>query len=185
LNDWSKAVILGPDNAYWDDGEWISWEDVSSADIDDYSHLSRLEYEARLRERYPKADITLIPYFEALLKLAENYYLDTGRHLQVYGDIGELFGAIAYGIKLNRNYAPGADGRLGNDHVEIKTITPFNKHDRAIVNLGGNFSKLLLVKINESFCVSGKLIDRKALQQTKSRQVRVTWTNDVGQVSGR
>lgn len=173
-------MILGPENAFWDDGEWISWEDVTSEDVHDFSHLSRLEYEADLRLRYPKADITLIPYFEALLKLAENYFLNTGRHLQVYGDIGELFGAITYGIKLNRNFAPGADGRLGNDHVEIKTITPFNRHDRVVVKLGGNFSKLLLVKINESFCVSGKLIDRKALRRSKGGQLRVTWGDVEG-----
>lgn len=66
-----------------------------------------------------------IPYFEDLTSLAESYHLETGLHLSVYGDIGELFGAITYGIKLNRTYAQGSDGRLGNDHVEIKTITPF------------------------------------------------------------
>ncbi|MDP3195569.1 hypothetical protein [Tabrizicola sp.] len=173
-------MILGPDNAFWDDGEWISWEDVTSEDIDEHSLLSKLEYEADLRLRFPNADITLIPYFEALVKLAAHYLVDTGRHLQVYGDIGELFGAITYGIKLNRNYAPGADGRLGNDHVEIKTITPFNKHDRVTVKLDGNFSKLLLVKINDSFCVSGKLIDRKALPRTKGGRVRVTWADVEG-----
>ncbi len=177
-------MIHGADDAFWIDGEWISWHDVTSEEVVDHSHLSRLEYEAGLRLRFPKADITLIPYFEALLKLAEHYFVDTGRHLQVYGDIGELFGAITYGIKLNRNYAPGADGRLGNDHVEIKTITPFNKHDRATVKLDGNFNKLLLVKINDSFCVSGKLIERKALQRTKGPQLRVTWADVEGLASG-
>lgn len=33
----------------------------------------------------------------------------------MYGDIGELFGAITYGIKLNKSYVQGSDGRLGND----------------------------------------------------------------------
>lgn len=165
------------DETFWIDGEWISWEDVTSEDVVDHSHLSLLEYQADLRIRFPKADIVLIPYFEALLKLAENYFNDTQRHLQVYGDIGELFGAITYGIKLNRNYAPGADGRLENDHVEIKTITPFNKHDRVMVKLDGNFSKLLLVKIDEDFCVSGRLIDRKDLKRTKGSPLRVTWSD--------
>jgi hypothetical protein len=171
-------LILGPDNALWIDGEWISWDDVSSDDVDDYSLLSRLEYEARMRHRFPKADISLIPYFEALLVLAQNFNDETGRHLQVYGDIGELFGAIAYGIKLNRNYAPGADGRLGNDHVEIKTITPFNKHDRVTVKLDGHFNKLLLVKIDEDFDVCGRMIDRKSLPRTSGGLLRLAW-NDL------
>lgn len=173
-------MILGLDNAFWDDGEWISWEDVTSEDVEDHSHLSRLEYEANLRLRFPKADISLIPYFEALLKLAETYYLDTGRHLQVYGDIGELFGAITYGIALNRNYAPGADGRLGKDHVEIKTITPFNRHDRVTLKLDGNFSMLLLVKIDQDFNVTGRLVDRKALKRTTGSPLRLTWADLAG-----
>ena len=57
----------------------------------------------------------------------KSYHRETGLHLAVYGDIGELFGAITYGIKLNKTYAQGADGRLGNDHVEVKTITPFKR----------------------------------------------------------
>ena len=173
-------MILGPHNAFWIDGEWISWDsigwdDISSDDVSDHSHLSRLEYEARMRHRFPKADINLIPYFEALLVLAQNFHDETGRHLQVFGDIGELFGAITYGIKLNRNYAPGADGRLGNDHVEIKTITPFNKHDRVTVKLDGHFNKLLLVKIDEDFRVTGRMIDRRSLSRTSGGLLRISW----------
>ncbi|WP_259665659.1 hypothetical protein [Rhizobium binae] len=50
------------------------------------------------RAKYPNADTSFIPYFEELLSLAESYHLQTGRHLNVYGDIGELFGAIIFGI---------------------------------------------------------------------------------------
>ena len=40
----------------------------------------------------------MIPYFEDLISLAESYHRETGSS-RVYGDIGELFGAITYGIK--------------------------------------------------------------------------------------
>lgn len=82
------------------------------------------------------------------MSLAENYHLETGRHLNVYGDISELFGAIVCGIKLNKSYAQGADGRLGNDQVEIKTVTPFKSKDEVFVKVFGNFSELLVVKTN-------------------------------------
>ncbi|MBP2449145.1 hypothetical protein [Rhizobium leguminosarum] len=95
--------------------------------------------------------------------MAEGYHRETGRHLDVYGVIGELFGAITYGIKLNKNYAQGADGRLGNDHVEIKTITPFKSKDEVSVKVSGNFSKLLVVKINSDFEVSSRMVDRSKL----------------------
>ena len=118
--------VLGPDNAFWIDGEWLDWDSIIDPEEVRYSRLAELEREAHLRLKYPNADLTLIPYFQDLLTLAESYFQETGQHLNVYGDIGELFGAIMYGIKLHRNYAQGSDGRLGDDFVEIKTISPLN-----------------------------------------------------------
>lgn len=109
------------------------------------------------------------------MSLAESYHLETGRHLDVYGDIGELFGAITYGIKLNKNYAQGSDGRLGNDHVEIKTITPFKSKDEVVVKVSGNFSKLLVVKINAAFEVSSRMVDRSKLPKTAKPFLRIRW----------
>jgi hypothetical protein len=163
--------MLGPDNAIWDDGEWVGWDEINS-------HLGRLE----LRERFPNADLELIPIFQDLLATAQEYFVRTGRHLQVYGDIGELFGAITYGIKLHRNYAQGSDGRLGNDFVEVKTITPFKRNNIVELNLQRNFSKVLIVKISIDFEISGKLVDRKSLPKAKGDNLRVDWSslNDVG-----
>ena len=168
---------LGPDNAFWIDGEWLSWDDIPEEDEDDFrgSHLAQLEYEAELRFQYPNADIALVPLFRDLLELAERHHIETGRHLQVYGDLGEMFGAITYGIKLHRNYAKGSDGRLGNDHVEVKTITPFKTKDVVVIDTSGNFSKLLVVKIDESFQVSGRMIHRKELPKRAGRYLRVRW----------
>ena len=167
---------LGPDNAFWIDGEWLSWADVpDDLHEDNTSYLAKLEHDAELRFQYPKADISLIPIFRDLLNLAERYHVETGSHLQVYGDIGELFGAIQYGIKLHRNYAQGSDGRLDDDFVEIKTITPFKKSDRVTLRLSGNFSKVLVVKITKDFSVSGKLINRKQLPRTKGGELQISW----------
>lgn len=118
---------------------------------------------------------SIIPYFEDLISLAESYHLETGLHLSVYGDIGELFGAITYGIELNKTYAQGSDGRLGNDHVEIKTITPFKTKDVVVVDTARHFSKLLVVKINEEFQVAGRMIDRKLLPKRTGRFLRIRW----------
>ena len=52
-------------------GEWVGWDEIN---------LSLAEQE--LRAKYPHADITLVPYLEELLELAERYYRDTGRHLE-------------------------------------------------------------------------------------------------------
>lgn len=152
------------DRAFYDDGEWVTWSEIAE--------------QVRYKEwgaKYPNAKRSLIPYFEELLSLAESYHLETGLHLSVYGDIGELFGAITHGITLNKTYAQGSDGRLGNDFVEVKTITPFKQNDEVTVKLSGNFNKLLIVRINESFEVSSKLVDRKSLPKTSGNHVRVRW----------
>ena len=82
--------MLGPDNAIWDDGEWISW------DVLNYHYEQQ-----QLRARFPDADLSLVPIFQDLLGTAQDYFHRTGRHLQADGDIGELYGAIAYGIRLH------------------------------------------------------------------------------------
>ncbi len=152
------------DNAIYDDGEWITWTEINS-------HLARLEFQAR----FPHLDVDLVPVFQDLLQVAIDYHELTGSHLQVYGDLGELYGAITYGIKLHRNYAQGSDGKLGNDFVEVKTITPFKSSDTVTINLERNFSKLLIVKIDADFEVSGKLVERKSLPKAKGKRLRLAW----------
>jgi len=167
--------VLGPDNAFWIDGEWLGWDSIIDPEEVRYSRLAELEREAEIRLKYPNADITLVPYFRDLLTLAESFFYDTGQHLNVYGDIGELFGAIMYGIKLHKNFAQGSDGRLGNDFVEIKTISPMNNCEKTSVRLDRHFSKLLVVKIDSEFEVSGRLINRKSLQKRAGKNVRLSW----------
>ena len=154
------------DNAIYDDGEWITWTEINS-------HLARLEFEAR----YPDLEVELVPIFQKLLSTAEEYHYLTGSHLQVYGDLGELYGAITHGIKLHRNYAQGSDGRLGNHFVEVKTITPFKTNDIITFNLKRNFSKVLIVKIDADFEVRSKLIDRKALPKVKGDKLTLKWAD--------
>lgn len=156
------------DNAIYDDCEWITWDEINS-------HLERLEFQAC----FPNVDIDLVPIFKGLLGVAQEYHGLTGSHLQVYGDLGELFGAITHGIKLHRNYAQGSDGKLGNDFVEVKTITPFKNTDQITLNLKRNFSKVLIVKIDADFEVRGKLIDRKALPKVKGDKLTLQWA-DIG-----
>lgn len=159
--------MLGPNNAIWDDGEWNSWDEINQ-------QIQYKEWGAK----YPNADHALIPVFKQLLNVTQEYFNKTGRHLQVYGDIGELYGAITYGIKLHSNYAQGSDGRLGNDFVEVKTITPFKNRDEIVVNMAGHFSKLLVVKINEEFEIAHRLINRGSLPKNYGKRLLLKW-NDL------
>ena len=148
----------------WDDGEWITWDEINE-------QLRYKEWGAK----YPNADRSLIPIFEQLVSIAEWYHEETGSHLQVYGDIGELFAAITLGVKLHRNYVPGSDGRLGDDFIEVKTITPFKSNDIVTVKASDNFNKLFVVKINEDFELSYRLVARCDLPAPKGGHYQIAW----------
>lgn len=133
-------VIEGSADAIWDDGEWISWEWINGQ-----------LHEQELKERYPEVDIDLINIFETLVDDAFNYKQITGRYLPIFGELGELFAEITFGIKRHKPRTQGSDGRLGNDFIEIKTITPEKSKEKVSVKRQGNFNKLLVVKINDNF----------------------------------
>jgi hypothetical protein len=156
----------------WDDGEWVSWASINE----------QIQYK-EWRAKYPNADISLVPIFEDLISTAEDYYNLTGNHLKIYGDIGEIYGAITHGIKLHKNYAQGSDGRLGNDFIEVKTITPFKVSNSIEIKISGNFNKLFIVRINQDFELSGHLINRADLPVQKGKILRLKWRDVVGKKS--
>lgn len=154
---------LGPDNAFWD-GEWISWDDIDE-------QIEHKEW----RARFPNADLSIVAVFQDLISTAEHYHSLTGRHLQVYDDIGELYACITHGLKPHRNYAQGSDGWIGNDLVEVKRITPFKSNDRVTLNLKRNFNKVIIVKINADFEIAARMIDRRALPRVKGPRLTLDW----------
>lgn len=158
--------MIENNNAFWDDGEWVTWDEIDA----------QIQYK-EWRARYPNADLSLVMVFESLLETAQSYHELTGRHLQVYGDLGELYGVITHGLKLHRNYAQGSDGRIGNDLVEVKTITPFKNNDVVTLNMARNFSKVLIVKINENFEIRAKLISRSSLPRANAGRLRLDWSS--------
>jgi hypothetical protein len=155
-----------PDHAdgIWDDGEWISWDWINA-------QLHAQE----LREQYPHAQPEVVEIFEQLVSAAEHYRQITGRYLQVWGELGELYAQIAYGVKLHRPHTRGSDGKLGNDYVEVKTISPEKAKARIAVKRAGNFNKVLIVRISEEFKFEARLVDRKVLKKGTGKLARLAW----------
>lgn len=159
-------IIEGPSDAVWDDGEWISWE-----------WINEQIYEKDLRERYPNVEPELVQIFEELVRNAAMYKSITGRYLPIFGELGELFAEITFGIKRHKPRTQGSDGRLGNDFVEIKTITPEKKHQKVTVKRQGNFNKLLVIKISETFDFEARMLDRKDMKKGQGRVAKVSWSS--------
>lgn len=159
-------IIDGPADAVWDDGEWISWDWINGQ-----------LHEQELKQRYPEASIELIRIFEDLVDVAADYMDVTGRYLPVFGELGELFAEITFGIKRHKPRTQGSDGRLGNDFIEIKTITPEKKNEKVSVKRKGNFNKLLVVKISEEFEFEARMLDRKHMGKGSGKLAVVAWSS--------
>ena len=121
-------------------------------------------------------DPELIEIFENLVENAMDYFKLTGRYLQIWGELGELFAELKYGIKRHKPHTQGSDGKLGNDFVEIKTISPEKDGEKVQVKRAGNFNKLLVVKISEDFEFEGRFIERKRLSKGDGTYARISWS---------
>jgi hypothetical protein len=148
----------------YDDGEWISWDWINGQ-----------LYKQELAEEFPEADEDVINVFDDLVRAAVEYKDITGRYLQIWGELGELYAEIKYGLKRHKPGTAGSDGRLGNDWVEVKTISPEKQSVMVQVKRAGNFNKLLVVKISEDFEFESRVVDRKLLGKGEGRHARINW----------
>lgn len=117
----------------------------------------------------------MIEVFDDLVDAAMQYKALTGRYLQIWGELGELYAEIKFGIKRHPPNAQGSDGKLGNDYVEVKTISPEKGANKVQVKRAGNFNKLLVVKINKDFEFEAKMVERRVLAKGKGKHASISW----------
>jgi hypothetical protein len=163
----NSRLYSDPSEGIWDDGEWISWDWINE-------HLEERE----LMEQYPGAPLEVIQAFEALVDAALQYHEATGRYLEIWGELGEVYAEVKHGLKRNKQHAPGSDGRIGNDHCEVKTISPLKSEQVVQVKRSGNFNKLIIVRIDSEYNFSSCVIYRKALGKGTGKYARAKWVPD-------
>jgi hypothetical protein len=130
-----------------------------------------------LRRRFPRADVSIVPYLRDLLATAESYALETGRHLDIYGAIGTLFASVVYGV-----------GTPGGRHVyqrsprlAVCTLTPFEPEPEPAVELPlADLGTLVVVHVdqrgpNDTLHLSGRLIRRDALPAAEDGLLLLGW----------
>ncbi len=127
---------------------------------------------------HSSANPQLVAIFDNLVDSAKSFYKLTDRYLQIWGELGELFAEIKYGIKRHKPHTRGSDGRLGNDFIEIKTISPEKKGDKVKVKRAGNFNKLLIIKIDKDFSFKAQLIARKYLSKGEGKHATALWKDN-------
>lgn len=148
----------------WDDGEWVSWDWINNQ-----------LYEQDMKNEYPVSDLDVIDLFQRFVEVAMDHKAITGNYLQVWGELGELYAEIEFGIKRHRPMTRGSDGKIGNDFVEIKTISPEKASHQVQVKRAGNFNKLLVIRIDQEFNFEGRMLDRGALGKSNGKLAKVSW----------
>jgi hypothetical protein len=181
--NWKEAEDL----LYLGGGDFLEWSEFGELDPDEpkTAVLPVLQWQDELKTRFPRGDLSSIRQYLRLANAVQEYYELTGRHLNVYGAMAELYGAMVWGIQLHKlPNAQGSDGKRGNAFVEIKAIGPRSKSNRVAVKLSGHFSELLVVKFSlegEGNCdylggATSRLVRRKDLGAAKTGMARLAWS---------
>ena len=163
-----EAIYLEPDEAiYLDDDGNTQIIDNLFDDIKDWDTDVQVSYETIEDEEtaYFKEQI-----FNSLIENSKEYYSLTGRYLQIWGELGELYAELEYGLKRHKDVNhEGSDGFINGKLVEVKTISPLKQHNQVVVKKKGSFEQLLIVRISKNFEFKAKLISRDKLNGTTGK----------------
>lgn len=141
--------------------EWIDSE--LEDESPDHANALRPKEQFKSRDGFPFSILEQFEIFEDLVDCAERHFKNTGRYLQVWGELGEIYAEIKFGLRRHVTHQAGSDGTIDGKLVEVKTISPEKGSDLVLVKRQSDFEQLLIVRIDENFEFTGKLIDRDEL----------------------
>ena len=169
------GIEIQPGDGIWDDGEWISWTWINSQleDEPEDDALSVVPVESyQSRDGFPFRVLEQAEIFHDLVDCAVRHFENTGRYLQVWGELGEIYAEIKFGLRRHGTHTAGSDGTISGKLVEVKTISPEKTSDRVLVKSQGDFEQLLIVRISQDFEFTGKLFDRSELRGIAGKFLR-------------
>ena len=132
------------------------------------------------RDGFPFSTLEQIEIFHDLIDCATRHFENTGRYLQVWGELGEIYAEIQFGLRRHGTHRAGSDGTIAGKLVEVKTISPEKASDRVFVKSQGNFEQLLIVRIDRNFEFKGKLLERSELKGVTAKFLRGRLEDDTG-----
>ena len=121
---------------------------------------------------FPFSTLEQTEIFYDLIDCATRHFENTGRYLQIWGELGEIYAEIKFGLRRHGTHEAGSDGTIAGKLVEVKTISPEKTHDHVLVKSQGNFDQLLIVRIDRHFQFQGKLFDRGELKRASGKFLR-------------
>lgn len=168
------ADAAGSGAAPWE-WEYLDRECVDSLLADtseDNSHRGEQRTRFKSRDGLPFSTLEQTDIFYDLVDCATRHFENTGRYLQIWGELGEIYAEIKFGLRRHGTHEAGSDGTINGRLVEVKTISPEKSSDRVLVKSQGNFEQLLIVRIDQDFQFEGKLLDRSELKGASGKFLR-------------
>lgn len=173
------GIEIAPGDGVWDDGEWISWDWISSQlEEEGVDEPAPTEDRSFGRDGYPLSVLEQARILEELVDCASRHFENTGRYLQIWGELGELYAEVKWGLRRHGTHHPGSDGTIGGRLVEVKTISPEKSSKKVFVKSQGDFEQLLIVQIDCDFNFRAKLFEREELQGQSSKNLRGRLVDD-------
>lgn len=156
--------------------DWIDseLEDEPEDDVD----LVEADERFQSREGFPSSVLEQAEIFHDLVDCATRHLENTGRYLQVWGELGEIYGEIKFGLRRHPTHTAGSDGTIDGKLVEVKTISPEKSSDRVLVKSQGDFEQLLIVRIDQDFHFRAKLFNRSELKSVAGKFMKVRFKGD-------
>lgn len=176
------AAAAGSGVAPWEwehiSREWIDSQFEDEPHDQTYSVESGESFQSR--DGFPLSVLEQAQIFQDLVDCAARHFANTGRYLQVWGELGEIYAEIKFGLCRHGTGRAGSDGTIAGKLVEVKTISPEKASDRVLVRSQGDFEQLLIVRIDRDFQFQGKLIDRSELRGGTGKFLRGRLNDDAG-----
>jgi hypothetical protein len=132
------------------------------------------------RDGFPFSVLRQAEILEDLVDCAERHFQNTGRYLQVWGELGEIYAEVKFGLRRHGTHRAGSDGTIDGKLVEVKTISPEKSSDQVLVKSQGDFEQLLIVRIDENFEFTGKLFEREDLSGGEGKFLKARLREDHG-----
>lgn len=130
------------------------------------------------RDGFPFSVLRQAEILEDLVDCAARHFENTGRYLQVWGELGEIYAEIKFGLRRHWTHRAGSDGTIDGRLVDVKTISPEKSSDQVLVKTQGDFEQLLLMRIDADFGFTGKLFEREELSGGEGRYLRARFRLD-------
>jgi len=175
------ADAAGSGAAPWEweyiDREWIDSQLEDGPDDKPIAVEPSTPFQSR--SGFPFSTLKQAEIFYDLIDCATRHFENTGRYLQIWGELGEIYAEIKFGLRRHGTHEAGSDGTIAGKLVEVKTISPEKANDLVLVKRQGDFEQLLIVRIDREFQFQGKLFDRDELKGVSGKFLRGQLKDDT------